>query len=53
MTLYRTLVGAKPFHIRLDKIDVFIEVYDGSKYLLLFGLEKYDAIYNTVRYLVS
>ena len=26
----------------------FIRVFDGSKYLLLFGYEKYDAIYNWI-----
>ena len=30
----------------------FIRVYDGSRYLVLFGLEKYDAIYIRIRYLV-
>ena len=27
----------KPLHIRLDKIDVFIRIYDGTRYLTLFG----------------
>ena len=39
--------------IRFDKIDGFIRVYDGTKYLVLFGPEKYDAIYNRIRYLIS
>ena len=38
------LIGAKPLRIRLGKVDEFIKVYDGTKYLLFFGLEKYDAI---------
>ena len=42
---YRAFIGAKPFCIRLDKIDGFIRVYDGSRYLLLFVTEKYDAKY--------
>ena len=42
---YRTLIGAKPFCIRLDKIDGFIRVYDGSRYLLLFVTKKYDVKY--------
>ena len=39
--------------IRFDKIDGFIRVYDGTKYLVLFGPEKYDAIYNRIRYLIN
>ena len=39
-----TLFGAKPLRIRFDKIDRLIRIYDGSKYLVLSGLEKYDAI---------
>ena len=29
--------------------DEFIRVYDGNTYLVLFGLEKYDDIYNRIR----
>ena len=36
----------KPLGIRFDKIDGFIKVYDGTRYLVLFGSEKYDSIYN-------
>ena len=39
--------------IRFDKIDGFVRVYDGTKYLVLFGPEKYDAIYNRIRYLIN
>ena len=31
----------------------FIRIYDGIRYLTLFGCEKYDAIYNKIRYLIS
>ena len=31
------------FVIRFDKIDEFIRVYQGIRYLVLFGLEKYVA----------
>ena len=40
-----------------DKTDGFIRVYDGTRYLvintryLLFGGEKYNFIYNRIRYL--
>ena len=51
--LYKSFIGAKPLHVRFDKMDGFIRVYDGSRYLVLFGLEKYDAIYNRIRYFIS
>ena len=31
----------------------FIRDYDGTKYLVLFRLEKYDAIYDRIRYLIG
>ena len=36
-----------------DKVNGFTRVYDKTKYLILFGLEKYNAIYNRIRYLRS
>ena len=39
--------------IRFDKRDGFIRVNDGTRYLTLFGSEKYDAIFNNIRYLRS
>ena len=38
--------------IRFDKIDGFIRVYDRTRYLILFGSQKYDYIYNRIRYLL-
>ena len=43
----------KPLRIRFVKIEGFTRVYDGTRYLTLFGSEKYDAIYNRIRYLIS
>ena len=34
----------KQLRIKFNKIDGFIRTYDGSKYLVSFGPEKYDAI---------
>ena len=51
--LYKNLIGAKPQRVRFDKIDGFIGFYNGTRYLVLFGHEKYDAIYNRIRYLIS
>ena len=39
--------------IRFDKIDGIIRIYDGTRYLTLFGTKKYDAIYDKIRYLIS
>ena len=50
---YKTLIGAKPLRIWFSKLDGFIKVYNGTRYLTLFGSEKYDAIYNRVRFLIS
>ena len=33
-------------------MDLF-RVYDGTRYLTLFGSERYDAIYGIIRYLIS
>ena len=51
--LYKTLIGPKPFRIRFNKIDEFIRIYDGTKYLILFGSKTYGAIYNRIRYIIS
>ena len=50
---YKTFFGSKPLHIRFDKVDGFIRVYDGASYLVLFVPEKYDVIYKRIRYLIS
>ena len=36
-----------------DKVDGFIIDYDGPKYLVLFNLEKYNAIYEKIRNLIG
>ena len=43
------------FHMKLNwsKIDGFIKIYDGTRYLKMIGPEKYDAIYNRTLYLKS
>ena len=40
-------------HFRFDKIDGFITVYDGIRYLALFESEKYAFIYNRIKYLTG
>ena len=49
---YKTLIGGKPLRIRFSKIDTFFGSFDGTRYLGLFGSEKYDTVYNKIRYLV-
>ena len=49
---YKTLTGAKPLRIRFNKVKGFIRVYDGTRYLVLFGPEKYDAICNSIKCLI-
>ena len=44
-------MGSKPLYIRFDEIDGSIKIYDGIRYLVLFGSGLYDAIHN--RYLIS
>ena len=39
--------------IRFDKVGEFNKIYDGTRYLVLFGTEQYNAIYNKIRYLTS
>ena len=36
-----------------DKTDAIIRIYDGTRYLTLFGTKKCDAIYDKIRYLLS
>ena len=50
---YKTLIDAKPLRVRFDKVDGFIRVYDGTRYFVLFGSEKYDFIYNRTRYVIG
>ena len=50
---YKLLIAAKPLRIRLHRAKRFIKAYDGTRYLVLFGPKKYDAICNRVRYLIS
>ena len=37
----------------LKKIDGFIKTNDGVRYLVLFGSERYNAIYDKFNYLTS
>ena len=39
--------------IRFEKMDGFIRFFDGTRYLVLFGSEKYDFIYDRIRCLIG
>ena len=47
---YKTYMRSKPLHIRFDEIDGFGSIYDGIRYLVLFGSGLYDPIFNRIRY---
>ena len=50
---YKTSIDSKPLRIRFDKIDGYIRIYDGTRYLVLFGSENFDFIYNRIRYFIG
>ena len=50
---YKTLIAAKPLRISFDKTDGFIEIYDGTRYLVLLSSEKHKAICNRITNLIS
>ena len=39
--------------IMFNKVNGFIRDHNGTKYLTLFGPEKYDAIFDKIRYLIK
>ena len=49
----KSFIGSKPLQIIFYKLDGFIRADGGSRYLISFGSEKYDAICNRTRYLIS
>ena len=50
---HKTLIGLKRLCITFSKIGGFIRLDDGTRCLVLLGPEKYNAIYNIIRYLMS
>ena len=47
------MIGTKPLGIMFDKIDGLIRVFDGTRYLVLFGGRSYCFIYSRIRYLIG
>ena len=50
---YKTWIDLKRLHIRFDKINGFIRIYDGTRYLTLFGSKKYGVIDDRFRVALS
>ena len=50
---YKSLIQAKALHIRFDKVDRFIRIFDGNRFSKLPGYDKDDAIYNRIRYFLE
>ena len=47
ITYYTKLwLAQKALRIRFDKVQRFAKAYDGDRYLVSFGPEKYDVTYN-------
>ena len=47
------MIDAKPLRIRFIKIFGFVIVYDVTRYLILLRGERYDFMYNMIRYLIG
>ena len=50
---YKTLIDTKSLHIRFDKMDGFIRVYDRTRYVLLVGSGRKDFSCNRIRYFIG
>ena len=47
------MICPKPLCVTFYKVDEFNRVYDGTRYLLVFGPEKKDVFYDRIRYLIG
>ena len=47
----RTSIQCKALCIIFDKVYGFIRKYDRTRYIILFGFEKYNIIFNRIKYL--
>ena len=46
-------MDTKPLRIWFNKIDRFIKIYDGIRYLVMYDYNRDNAIYYMIRYLTS
>ena len=42
---YKVFIGAQSLPVWFEKVEGFIKIYDGIRYLVLFGPELHDAIF--------
>ena len=48
--LCKSLIDYESLRIRFETMHGFVKVSDGNRYLVLFRSEKYDSIYDRIRY---
>ena len=48
---YKILISAKPLYSSFNKLGELIRIFEGIRYLVLFGSRRYDATFNKVIYL--
>ena len=46
-------MDTKASRIWFNKVDKFIKMYDGIRYLVMYDYNRYNAIYYMIRYLIS
>ena len=46
-------MDTKPSRIWFNKVDKFIKMYDGIRYLVMYDYNRYNEIYYMIRYLIS
>ena len=49
---YELFMVAKPLSITLDKANGIIKIYDGTRYVELFGSRIYNSLNDTINYLL-
>ena len=49
---YKTSTSAKPYRIRVDKIDAFVKIHNENRYLILFDYSYCDKICHRIKYLI-
>ena len=48
---YKTFMDSIPLRIRFNKIDGFIKIYDGIRYLVMLGYSWFDKICDRIKLL--
>ena len=53
ITSYKTFMGSIPLRIKFNEIDGLIKIYNGIRYLGLFGGGFYDEMFDRIKYFIS